>query len=44
LDAPSLRHAKEIVIRTQVPSVFTSNPLEAAKAHMEKRPPVWDPL
>ena len=25
-------------------SGFTNNPLEAAKAHQEKRPPVWDPL
>jgi enoyl-CoA hydratase/carnithine racemase len=44
LDAPSLRHAKEIENRTQILSGFTNNPLEAAKAHQEKRPPVWDPL
>ena len=44
LDAPSLRHAKEIENRTQILSGFTNNPLEAAKAHQEKRAPVWDPL
>ncbi len=44
LDAPSLRHAKEIENRTQILSGFTNNPLEAAKALMEKRTPVWDPL
>jgi len=44
LDAPSLRHAKEIENRTQILSGFTNNPVEAAKAHQEKRPPVWDPL
>ena len=44
LDAPSLRHAKEIENRTQILSGFTNNPLEAAKALMEKRVPVWDPL
>lgn len=44
LDAPSLRHAKEIENRTQVLSGFTNNPVEAAKARLEKRPPVWDPL
>jgi enoyl-CoA hydratase/carnithine racemase len=44
LDAPSLRHAKEIENRTQILSGFTNNPLEAAKALMEKRSPVWDPL
>ena len=43
LDAPSLRHAKEIENRTQILSGFTNNPLEAAKAHQEKRAPVWDP-
>ena len=30
LDAPSLRHAKEIENRTQILSGFTNNPLEAA--------------
>ena len=44
LDAPSLRHAKELENRTQVLSGFTNNPTEAARAHREKRPPVWDPL
>ena len=44
LDAPSLRHAKEIENRTQILSGFTNNPLEAAKALIEKRTPVWDPL
>ncbi|CAN5484675.1 enoyl-CoA hydratase/isomerase family protein [soil metagenome] len=44
LDAPSLRHAKEIENRTQVLSSFTNNPKEAAIAHMEKRSPVWDEL
>ena len=44
LDAPSLRHAKEIENRTQVLSGFTNNPREAAMAHREKRSPNWDPL
>lgn len=44
LDAPSLRHAKEIENRTQVLSGFTNNPAEAALAHREKRPPNWDLL
>ncbi len=44
LDAPSLRHAKEIENRTQILSGFTNNPAEAAKAHQEKRAPMWDPL
>lgn len=44
LDAPSLRHAIEIENRTQILSGFTNNPVEAAKAHMEKRAPNWDPL
>jgi enoyl-CoA hydratase/carnithine racemase len=44
LDAPSLRHAIEIENRTQILSGFTNNPVEAAKAHMEKRPPKWDTL
>ncbi|MFN8072029.1 MAG: enoyl-CoA hydratase/isomerase family protein [Mycobacterium sp.] len=44
LDAPSLRHAKEIENRTQVLSGFTNNPLEAAQAHREKRAARWDPL
>ena len=44
LDAPSLRHAIEIENRTQILTGFTNNPLEAAKAHMEKRPPEWDPM
>lgn len=44
LDAPSLRHAKEIENRTQVLTGFTNNPVEAAIAHQEKRSPTWDPL
>jgi len=44
LDAPSLRHAIEIENRTQILTGFTNNPAEAARAHMEKRPPVWDPM
>ncbi|BBZ77610.1 putative enoyl-CoA hydratase/isomerase [Mycolicibacterium anyangense] len=44
LDAPSLRHAKEIENRTQVLTGFTNNPTEAALAHREKRAPTWDPL
>lgn len=44
LDAPSLRHAIEIENRTQMLSGFTNNPVEAAKAHMEKRAPRWDTL
>lgn len=44
LDAPSLRHAIELENRTQILSGFTNNPAEAAIAHMEKRPPKWDPL
>lgn len=44
LDAPSLRHAKEIENRTQILTGFTNNPAEAARAHREKRSPVWDEL
>jgi enoyl-CoA hydratase/carnithine racemase len=44
LDAPSLRHAIEIENRTQILTGFTNNPAEAARAHMEKRPPVWDSM
>ena len=44
LDAPSLRHAKEIENRTQILTGFTNNPAEAARAHQEKRQPIWDPL
>jgi enoyl-CoA hydratase/carnithine racemase len=44
LDAPSLRHAIEIENRTQMLTGFTNNPTEAAKAHQEKRAPMWDPL
>lgn len=44
LDAPSLRHAKEIENRTQVLTGFTNNPREAAMAHREKRAPNWDVL
>lgn len=44
LDAPSLRHAIEIENRTQILAGFTNNPVEAAKAHQEKRAPRWDSL
>src|ERR1700761_4495488 len=44
LAAPSRRHAIEIENRTQILTGFTNNPAEAARAHMEKRPPVWDPM
>jgi len=44
LDAPSLRHAKEIENRTQVLASFTGNPREAAEALMDKRDPVWEEL
>lgn len=44
LDAPSLRHAKELENRTQVITFFTDNPAEAARAIMEKRDPVWDEM
>lgn len=44
LDAPSLRHAKEIENRTQILSTFTGNPLEAAMALREKRASKWTPL
>ncbi|HNF06123.1 MAG TPA: enoyl-CoA hydratase/isomerase family protein [Mycobacterium sp.] len=44
LDAPSLRHAKEIENRTQVLSTFTGNSAEAARAHREKRAPIWNEL
>jgi len=44
LDAPSLRHAIELENRTQILSGFTNNPVEAAKAHREKRAPNWDSL
>ena len=44
LDAPSLRHAKEIENRTQVLSGFTNNPREAAMANRAKRAPRWDPM
>jgi enoyl-CoA hydratase/carnithine racemase len=44
LDAPSLRHAIELENRTQILSGFTNNPVEAARAHQEKRSPKWDTL
>jgi enoyl-CoA hydratase/carnithine racemase len=44
LDAPSLRHAKEIENRTQVLTGFTGNPREAAEARMQHRDPAWDDL
>jgi enoyl-CoA hydratase/carnithine racemase len=42
LDAPSLRHAKEIENRTQILCSMTPNAREAATAHMEKRPPNFE--
>lgn len=44
LDAPSLRHAKELENRIQIMTSFTNNPREAAAALMEKRDAVWDPM
>jgi enoyl-CoA hydratase/carnithine racemase len=44
LDAPSLRHAKEIENRTQILTGFTSNPTEAAQALLGKREPVWEEM
>jgi enoyl-CoA hydratase/carnithine racemase len=44
LDAPSLRHAKEIENRTQILTTITGNPQEAARARQEKRSPVWSQL
>ncbi len=44
LDAPSLRHAKEIENRTQIISGYTQNPRQAAMALREKRSPTWDAL
>lgn len=44
LDAPSLRHAKELENRVQILTGFTNNPAEAARARREKRDPVWDRL
>ncbi len=42
LDAPSLRHAKEIENRTQILATATPNPKEAAKARIERRPPNFE--
>jgi len=44
LDAPSLRHAKDLENRIQVLAGFTTYPAEAAAARMEKRQAQWDPL
>jgi enoyl-CoA hydratase/carnithine racemase len=44
LDAPSLRHAKEIENRTQVLGLFTRNHAEAGAALRDKRDPNWEPL
>ena len=44
LDAPSLRHAIELENRTQVLGTFTGNMAEAARAFVEKRDPVWNPM
>jgi enoyl-CoA hydratase/carnithine racemase len=42
LDAPSLRHAKEIENRTQIIAAMTGNPREAAMSLIEKRPATWE--
>ena len=42
LDAPSLRHAKEIENRTQILAVQTGNPKEAGLARRERRAPDFD--
>ncbi len=42
LDAPSLRHAKELEDRTQVIASMLTYPREAGLARIEKREPVWD--
>ena len=42
LDAPSLRHAKEIENRTQILAVQTGNPKEAGMARRERRAPQFD--
>jgi enoyl-CoA hydratase/carnithine racemase len=42
LDAPSLRHAKEIENRTQILAVQTANMTEAGRARIEKRPPNFE--
>ncbi len=42
LDAPSLRHAKEIENRTQILATQTGNMREAGRALKERRPPVWE--
>jgi enoyl-CoA hydratase/carnithine racemase len=44
LDAPSLRHAKELENRIQVLAGFTGYPAEATAARAERRAPKWDPL
>jgi len=44
LDAPSLRHAKDLENRIQVMSALTNNPREAGRAFIERRPPVWESL
>jgi enoyl-CoA hydratase/carnithine racemase len=44
LDAPSLRHAKEIENRTQILGSQLGGMREAARAMMEKRPPNWERL
>ena len=44
LDAPSLRHAKELENRIQIMAGFTKNMQEASAALLEKRPAVWEPM
>ena len=42
LDAPSLRHAKELENRIQILAAQTSSPREAGLARLQKRPPNFD--
>jgi enoyl-CoA hydratase/carnithine racemase len=42
LDAPSLRHAKEIENRTQILTLSTGNPAEVRAARADKRPPNFE--
>lgn len=44
LDAPSLRHAKELENRTQIIAGFTGNPDAAGEAFASGTAPTWTPL
>lgn len=44
LDAPSLRHAKELENRTQILAVGTDYPAEAGRARTEQRDPAWEEM